>query len=234
VYAGYHRRLVSATLYVIPGSTNAIIARLMLDHKGIAYREVELGQALHTPLIYLRGFPSFKPPSLSTDGRRLHGTFAIAAGLEEIQPEPALFPADPEDRVRVEEAQRWGEETLPGMPGRMHSALRERVASGEGNPLIRVPGQILSLGADALTWLEARVPGRGEPTQRALAELSAALDHVDELIAGGVIGGPEPNAADFHIAARIRDLMNVAPVRPLVADRPAGRHAMIVCPLDDR
>jgi len=38
------------------------------------------------------------------------------------------------------------------------------------------------------------------------ANLDALLDHVDELIAAGVIGGTTPNAADFQIAPSVRML----------------------------
>ena len=51
----------------------------------------------------------------------------------------------------------------------------------------------------------ARMAGVSDERIRAdLAALPAQLDHVDGLIADGVIGGPEPNAADFQIATTVR------------------------------
>jgi glutathione S-transferase len=37
-----------------------------------------------------------------------------------------------------------------------------------------------------------------------LAALSEQLDHVDGLLAAGVIGGEQPNAGDFQIATSAR------------------------------
>ena len=39
------------------------------------------------------------------------------------------------------------------------------------------------------------------------------IDHVDELIAAGVIGTEQPNAADFQIATSLRVLLNFPQLR---------------------
>jgi len=228
---------VSATLYVIPGSLSSTIAKLMVEHKGIAYREVELVNPVRRTLVQALGFPGFKTPSLSTDGRRLHGTMAIAEGLDEIQHDPPLFPDDPERREQVVAAEQWAEETLETLPRRI-SVLRERPPPGaeeakdeEANVLARVAGEIVSLGAQPLMWLHDRVVGgHDEAVARALSELSQAMDHIDELIDGGILGEPHPNAADFQVAARVRELMQDERVRPHLEGRPAARHWATVCP----
>ena len=46
----------------------------------------------------------------SSTGRRIQGSREIARELDRIQPEPPLFPADPEQRAKVEEAEAWGDE----------------------------------------------------------------------------------------------------------------------------
>jgi hypothetical protein len=51
------------------------------------------------------------------------------------------------------------------------------------------------------------------------------MDHVDELIERGVIGGPERNAADFQLATSVSLLLTMADVQPLIEGRPAERHA---------
>src|SRR5581483_6951386 len=56
------------------------------------------------------------------------------------------------------------------------------------------------------------------------------LDHVDELIAAGTLGGEELNAADFQIGTTTRVLLNLAPLRPLTEGRPAAEHALRVAP----
>jgi glutathione S-transferase len=229
---------VSATLYVIPGSISSTVAKLLVEHKGIAYREIELVNPVHRTLVQALGFPGFKTPSLSTDGRRLHGTMAIAEGLDEIQHDPPLFPEDPERRERVIEAERWAEETLETLPRRI-TVLRERPpppkdegADEDGNVLARVAGEIVSLGAQPIMWLHDRVVGgHEEAVAKAASELSGAMDHIDELIAAGVLGAdPQPNAADFQVAVRVRELMQDELIREHVEGRAAARHWATVCP----
>jgi glutathione S-transferase len=57
-----------------------------------------------------------------------------------------------------------------------------------------------------------------------------ALDHVDELIASGVIGGDQPNAADFQIATSVRALLTVRDLDRATQGRPAADHAMRLVP----
>jgi glutathione S-transferase len=52
-----------------------------------------------------------------------------------------------------------------------------------------------------------------------LEGLPAKLDHVDALAADGVVGGAEPNAADFQIGATLRVLLTVADLQPLMHGR---------------
>jgi glutathione S-transferase len=63
-----------------------------------------------------------------------------------------------------------------------------------------------------------------------LAELPGKLDHVDELIAAGTIGGPEPNAADFQIGTSVRVLFAFEDLRGQVEGRPAYDLAMRLLP----
>ena len=81
-------------------------------------------------------------------------------------------------------------------------------------------------------WYFARVvSGVSEESIRSdIAALPARLDHVDELIGEGVIGGEQPNAADFQIATSIRVLLNFPQLRPLIEDRPAEELAMRIAP----
>jgi glutathione S-transferase len=66
----------------------------MLEHKGIEYKRVDLIAALHRPLLRARGFEAPTVPALKADGRRVQGTRNISRVLDEIHPEPPLFPAD--------------------------------------------------------------------------------------------------------------------------------------------
>ncbi len=70
----------------------------------------------------------------------------------------------------------------------------------------------------------------GERVGALVAGLPAQLDRVDRLIADGVIGGPEPNAADFQIAATLRVLMNYEDLAPAFEGRPAAALATRLLP----
>ena len=96
-------------LYMFPGSNSVYTARLMLQHKGIEYREVRLLPGPHTMRLLALGFPTMAVPALKADGRRVQGTRWIARALDELVPERPLFPADPVQRKAVEDAERWGE-----------------------------------------------------------------------------------------------------------------------------
>ena len=56
-------------LYVILGSHACRTGMLMMDHKGIAYRRVNLPTGLHPLLVRLRGFPGNPAPVRDLDGR---------------------------------------------------------------------------------------------------------------------------------------------------------------------
>ncbi len=53
---------------------------------------------------------------------------------------------------------------------------------------------------------------------------------IDAWIAAGVIGGPEPNAADYQLAPSLRLLMSLDDLRPYIEARPCGDLAIRVAP----
>jgi hypothetical protein len=61
-----------------------------------------------------------------------------------------------------------------------------------------------------------------ETAQTCLEALPAQLDRVDALLAEGVIGGEQPNAADFQIAPSVRLMLTFDQLRPHIDARPAG------------
>jgi len=58
-----------------------------------------------------------------------------------------------------------------------------------------------------------------------LQALPGMLDHVDGLLADGVIGGVEPNVADFQISTSVRLMLNFDDLAPAIQGRPAAAHA---------
>jgi glutathione S-transferase len=57
--------------------------------------------------------------------------------------------------------------------------------------------------------------------EEAIARVPEVLDHADELIAAGVIGGDQPNAADFQIVTSLRALLTIGDLRAVTDERPA-------------
>src|SRR3954447_21718475 len=120
-------------LYVIPGSHACRSAMLMLEHKQAPYQRQDIVTLMHPVVVRLHGFDAGGQtrtaggrrtlglrfgdllgtvPALAADGDRISTNYRIARFLEERHPEPPLFPADPERRAAVEEAERWANETL--------------------------------------------------------------------------------------------------------------------------
>jgi glutathione S-transferase len=114
------------TLYVIPGSHACRSAMLMLEHKRVPYRRVDIVTLLHPLVVRLHGFDAGGQtrtaggrrtlgirlgdrvgtvPALAANGHRISTNHGIARFLDQHHPEPALFPADPEQRAAVEEAE---------------------------------------------------------------------------------------------------------------------------------
>ncbi len=223
-------------LYVIPGSHPSRAAALMLEHKGIPYKRVDM---IPGPIKQLQlramGFPGDTVPALKLNGRKIQGSRQISRALDEIQPEPPLFPADAKQRAAVEEAERWGDEVLQSMPRRIiWNALsrdRSQLTTYSADAKLPVPAPIANRsGGMVVALAKRRNNGTDENVQRDLAELPAVLDHVDSLIKDKVIGGKELNAADFQIAPSIRLAMTLDDLRPAIESRPAGELAMRVVP----
>jgi glutathione S-transferase len=63
-----------------------------------------------------------------------------------------------------------------------------------------------------------------------LAELPGRLDHVEGLISSGVIGGEQPNAADFQIVTSVRTLLCHEDLAAAIDEHPAARWARELMP----
>jgi glutathione S-transferase len=221
------------TLYGTKPSPPSHSVRLMLERKGLEHRTVWLLPGLHPALLRTRGFRGGTVPAIKIDGRRLQQSRAISRALEELKPEPPLFPADPERRLEVEEAERWGDEVLQDVPRRIVRWLsvhrpetRVMIAREIGVPLPRFAAWI---NAPSARYMANKV-NSDEEIKNAVVQVPVVLDHVDELIAKGVIGGEEPNAADLQIATSVRALLTLQDLRPAWEGRPAAELAMRLVP----
>lgn len=226
---------MQARLYGFAISNPANSARLMLAYKGVETKWVELPPGIHPLILKALGYNRGTVPALKLDGRKIQDSVELSHVLETLIPDPPLFPADPERRRAVEEAERWGEAELQMVPRRIFrwtfahdNDARARLAKDLGFPL---PGLVGRLNAPIAKAMAKRVDADLEHAQALLRELPATLDHADRLIADGVIGDPAaPNAADFQIAPSIRALAGVKDLLPLLAGRPCDEHARRLLP----
>ena len=236
------------TLYVIPGSHACRSAILMLEHKQVPYRRVDIVTLLHPLAVRLRGFDaggetrkagSQRPlpirmgdllgtvPALAADRERVSTNHQIARFLDDRHPEPSLFPADPEQRRAVEEAEQWANETL--------QMAARRIALARA---VRDPSESSRAGADGrMGYLLYRsalarrlvIPLIGRlvfavnrtAEDELLADLPRMLDRIDAWIDDGVLGGAQLNAADFMVAPSLALILYRPDIAPLLEGRPA-------------
>jgi glutathione S-transferase len=235
-------------LYVIPGSHACRSAILMLDHKQVPYRRVDAVTLTHPVVARLRGFDAGSQtrsaggrrtlpirfgdllgtvPALAADGQRLSTNHQIARFLDDRHPEPPLFPADPDERRAVEEAERWANETLQMAARRipLADAVREpaemsrRTADGRMGYLLYRRALARRLIIPMIGRLVFNVH-RGMDREL-LADLPAMLDRIDAWIADGVLGGARLNAADFMVAPCLALMLYRPDVLPMLEGRPA-------------
>ncbi|MGZ4165804.1 MAG: glutathione S-transferase family protein [Solirubrobacteraceae bacterium] len=214
-------------LYGIPMSHPVLAVRGMLEFKGLDYRYVELLAGAHPPSLWALGFRGMTVPALGLpDGRRVQGSLAIARALEDVAPEPPLYPTDPAARAAAMEAERWGEAVLQPIPRRLirwglRASLRQRrwfADVATPLPAPAVTGVVLTPLAPLFAWLAG---ADDDGVRRDLAALPGLLDEVDRLLEADVLGGAELGAADFQIASSVRMLVAMEDVGRLVAGRPA-------------
>ena len=223
---------MSLKLYSIPGSHPAAAARAMLEHKGIEYERIDLPPVASRAMMRVLGFEGNRVPALKfDDGRRVQGSRNISRELDVLQAEPALFPSDPDRRAAVEEAERWGDEVFQQMPRTISWWALKRHKPDQvsfledAGPLARLgmPARVAAATSGPIVWMATRLNDSTDDTVRqTLAEIGPALDHVDALMREDVLGGEQPNAADFQIGASIALLMTFEDVRAAIESRPAA------------
>jgi glutathione S-transferase len=237
-------------LYVILGSHACRTGMLLLEHKGIEYDPVVLPTGLHPFGLRLRGFKREKAPHRSVGGRRPQmlatadrmGTVPalrmngdrvetnreIARYLESRQPDPPLFPSDPEQRRAVEEAETWGSEIFQMAARRLVLAaglhpevLINRANEGRLGPLLFRSEWVRLHGTRAIARLVFRANRDAE--QELLASLPDQLDRIDGWVESGVLNGDQLNAGDLMLAPSIALLTYRSDVRPELEARPLMR-----------
>src|ERR671938_1432743 len=113
-------------LYVIPGSHACRSGILMVEHKRVPYRRVDVLTLTHPLRVRLHGFDAGGEtrtagrrrtlgirlgdrvgtvPALAADGERISTNRRIARFLDDRHPDPPFFPPDPDERRPVEAAE---------------------------------------------------------------------------------------------------------------------------------
>jgi glutathione S-transferase len=217
------------------GSNACVTGRLMLEHKKVAYDRVDLIPAAHPFLVRFRGFPGLTVPAMIIDGKKVQGTLAISEALDAAFPEHPLFPADPDARERVREAEVWGEK-FQNATRRLFYAAARRDRAVFSKFLRR--GQLSSFSAfmvHATTPLIIQIAskGHGSTDQRAREDLGRVpenLDRIDAWLGDGTLGGESLNAADYQIAPNVRAMLHFADLLPLMENRPSAEWSVRVVP----
>jgi glutathione S-transferase len=211
------------TLHVLPFSHPAMAAEKALRVKGLEFERVQLMPGAHVEEIQkLYGEQAKTVPGLLVDGEPVHSSSAIYAKLDEIEPDPPLLGDD-----RVREAERWGDEHFQDAGRRLSfGALHFRP---ESMGTLTGVDELDPAGTDfAIKYIRQAWRYHGLSAELLAAELAALpekFDHIDGLIADGVIGGATPNAADLQIGSTLRVLLIIGDVRPLIEGRPLERLA---------
>jgi glutathione S-transferase len=235
-------------LYVIPGSHACRSAMLMLEHKHVPYRRVDVVTLAHPVVVRLHGFDAGGEkrvagerrslsirfgdllgtvPALAADGKRVSTNRKIARFLDERHPEPPLFPADPERRRAVERAEAWANETFQMAARRIALAwavrdpaeAAERGADGRMGHLLYRQKLLRRLIIPQIGRLIFAVDR--STNRELLAGLPSLLDRIDAWIGEGVLGGATPNAADFMVAPSLALMLYRPDILALLEGRPA-------------
>lgn len=222
---------MTVTLYGMRHSHAVLAARLMLERKELAHNVRDVLPGLHPLVVRAAGFPGRTVPALRLGDQLVQGTLEISRVLDEQVAGPPLFPQDPQARRAVQEAERWAHDELQPIATRVFrwaGAVDNRVRAWMASEVIGWPlGNVLGHGFTPVMAYYASVVGAdADRVRRDLEGLPAKLAHVDALMADGVLGGAEVNAADCQVLAVLRLLAAHEDLHPLVSASRGGGLAL--------
>jgi len=201
-------------------------ADVALRLKGLEFERIDLAPGTHNEemeRIYGEGRRTV--PGLLIGDEPVHGSRAILTRIEELAPEPPLYPADREEAVR--EAERWGDDELQDLGRRLPwGALHfrpEALGTYSGGGPLDPAGTDFAIKYVRSTWKYHGITA--ERLAADLAGLPEKLDRVAAFAAEGVIGGEQATAADLQIGATLRVLLTLGDVAPLIEAGPGAELA---------
>lgn len=214
------------TLHALPPSHPCMAVAAALRYKDIEYEWKNLDMTRHNEeMEALYGSGRKTVPGLTVGEERIHGSTAIFERLEELRPEPALYP--PEIAAKVREAELWGDRELQDLGrrlpwGAMHFRP-EALGTFGGAQELDPAGTDYAIKLARAMWKYHRISA--VRLSEDLAVLPSLIDETERLAADGIIDGDNPTAADLQIGATVRVLLTVADLDPLFAGTAAERIA---------
>lgn len=217
------------TLWQIDISHYSEKVRWALDYKQVPHARRSPLPGTHIPIaLALTGGAQPTVPVLTVDGRAIGDSTAILAALEELHPEPALYPADPAERARALELEDFFDEQL-GPHTRLlpfyemiqePDLFAEVAAASVPGPLGRAKPVV---GAYARAYTSLRWGANSSAdAERARAGIVAALDRLDAELESGdgeFLVGDRLSVADITAASLFYPLV-VPPEGPLSPELP--------------
>src|SRR4051794_2488663 len=212
--------------HVLPPSHPCATVEAALRLKGLEYEKVELKVGPHPQeMERLYGEGHRTVPGLLIDDEPVHGSNRILERLEQLAPEPSLYPGALAEAVRA--AAQWGDEELQDLGRRLPwGALHfrpEAMGTFGGGAALDPAGTDYAIRFARASWKYHGITA--VRLAEDLAGLPAKLDRIDAWVADGVLAGAEPNAADLQIGATLSVLLTVGDLRPLIEGRPAEQVA---------
>jgi len=211
------------TLHALPPSHPCMTAAAALRLKGLEFERVDLQPGSHNEeMERLYGEGHRTVPGLMVDDEPVHGSRGILARLEELAPDPTLYPSD-----AVREAERWGDDEFQDLGRRLPWAALwfrpEALGTFAGGEPLDPPGTDFAIRFVRATWKYHGITA--ERLAEDLAGLPARVEQIERFASEGTIDGEEPTAADLQIGATVRVLLTLGDLDGLLADTAAERVA---------
>jgi glutathione S-transferase len=216
-------------LYVVHGSHPCAAVEKALQLKGLQYSVQEWPPPLHAA-VQLVLFGRRTVPALRNGDEKLVGSREIMRRVDEMAPEPRLYPAASEQRARVEEAERWGDEEFQQVArdliwaGLLHRS--GALVSYSRRSRLPLPTVAIRISAPLIALTERYLNHTNlDVAKRRLEALPKQMDQIEDWIADGTIGDPaHPNAADLQILSTVALLATVVDAGEALA----GRRAVVL------